>query len=645
MKYDGYAGKVLRVDLSSGSIETEELTPKIINKYLGGMGVNTKFAYDLINPGVDPVSADNPILIGAGALNGTMTPSASKVHVTTKFPVNGAIGSACADNFSPMLKWAGYDHIIVTGASDKPVYLSIFDDEVKLCDASNLWGLDTHETSEALHAKLGEDISNISIGQAGENLARTSMAFVDDIAHLGRGGLGAVMGFKKLKAIVTRGTRGIKVANPDRLYEMYQLTKEKAAKGYFKAMQKYGLASVIDSWISDGTILGDLHSAKLPVTEAIEKYGLEAYKKAVETHPWAAFGCVTCDKNIVRIKEGSFAGLTTTLSCGVQPHYLMPFGISLKESIKLADLFDRYGLDLIDGAINLELAFKLYKEGIITVQDVGMELKSDVDTLAKAIEGMAYKRDFWGIIADGMPRIIEEISEAEEYLKYANVKGIAIPVSPRSSLGLEAFSMLTQPRGGQTSVLIRAPSTAISGFPTSVIKNILSTYQVPKSAQKRIFSDDDWHVGRATVWGENMCTAYNCLGICYRFTINSLYQPVIAAEYYRAVTGRTLSPQELLAIGERVWNLQKAANVREGIFFRKDDEFPKCWITDPIKSEEGDIFLQNYQKTKRIGREEAKELFDGYYQERGWDVKKGIPTKEKLIELGLSNVAEDLAGY
>jgi len=642
MQYNGYGGKILRVDLTSGSIGTEDLDEEMVKKYLGGMGINTKLAYDLIKPGIDPLSNENPIIIGAGALDGTMVPSASKVHVTTKFPVNGAIGSACGCNFGPMLKWAGYDHIIITGASDKPVCLEIFDDEVKLCDASELWGKDIHETNDVLHAKLGENISNISIGQAGENLAKTSMAFIDDMAHLGRGGLGAVMGSKKLKAIVTRGTKGVKVADREKLYDLFQITKNKTAKGYFKAMQKLGLVSVIDTWIKHGVILDDLHGVKPPVDEAIKKWGKEAFTKVIDSHPWASFGCITCDKIVARVKEGSLADLTTTLSCGIQPHYFMSFGVSVAEAVKLAGLFDDYGLDILDGTVNLELVLKLYKEGAVTKKDLGMDFKPDAETLAKAIEAMAYKRGFWGIVADGIPSVKKEIKVAEEYLRNVDVKGLAVTMDSRVCLGMEGFSMLTQPRGGQTSVLIRTPSTAIPGIPIPFLKTIFATYQVPEKAMKRIFSDDDIHVGRATVWAENLCTAYNCLGICYRFTINSLYQPVVAAEYYRAVTGRTVSPQKIVETGNRVWNLQKALNVREGIFSRKDDGIPESWVTEPIKSEEGDIYLQNYPKTKRIKKKEAEELLDGYYDERGWDIKTGNPTRQSLEKLKLNDVADNL---
>jgi len=209
---------MLYVDLTSRKIREEELDLSLARKFIGDWGIGARLAYDLIKPGVDPLGPENVIIIGAGALAGTMTPSATRVTATTKFPLNGAVGVAGGCSFAPMLKWAGYDHIIIRGAADKPVYLQIFDDDVRLVNASHLWGKDIFEATESLRSELGSDISVISIGQAGENLAHTSLALIDNIANLGRGGLAAVMGSKKLKAIVTRGTKGIKIADVDRLH-------------------------------------------------------------------------------------------------------------------------------------------------------------------------------------------------------------------------------------------------------------------------------------------------------------------------------------------------------------------------------------------------------------------------------------------
>lgn len=643
MEYFGYGGNILRVDLSTGSTDTEELAPDLIKKYMGGMGINTRLAYDLIKPEIDPLGPENFVIIGAGALSGTMTPSATRFSATTKFPVNGVVGNASGCSFGSMLKWTGYDHVVIGGVSDKPVYLQIFDDDVKICDASHLWGKDIYEATEALRDELGGDISVICIGQAGENLVRTSLALVDKMANVGRGGLAAVMGSKKLKAIVARGTRGIKIADAEALHKLFDASAVSALEDKNRNLWvNYGLVGILNNWIKAGIMTADLHTVKPPIAETIEKYGKDAFDEIIETHPWGGLGCITSDKITLKLKSGRFKGLVSTASSGINPLLLaIPLGIPMDHAVKLHDMMNRYGLDEMDAEYALEVALELYKDGIITKKDVGMELKPDIDVLSKAVEEMAYKRGFWGIMADGIPRMVEEISGVDKYVAAGNIKGLSCGVDSRMSLGVEGFGMLTQPRGGQTSTLVRSPSTVIPGTRLDTIKTIAATYQIPEAARNRIFTDDDWHVERMTVWVENLNTAYNCLGICYRFLIGRLYQPVIASAYYRAVTGITLTPQEVVKIGERVWNLQKAANVRVG-FTRKDDGFPKPWLTESVKSEEGDIYLQDFYKTKRIDEEEAKNMFDGYYDERGWDIAKGIPTKDKLTKLGLGDVAQDL---
>ena len=633
--YYGYAGKILRVDLSTGSIKKEDLSSELIEKYIGGMGINTKLYYDLYTPGIDPISAENPIVFGAGALDGTMTPSATKLHMTTKFPVNNAIGSAAGCGFGAMLKWSGYDHIVLTGASDKPVYLEILDDEVTLKDADALWGKDIHDVTIALQEKFGSDLSVVAIGQAGENLVKTSMAFIDDMAHIGRGGLGAVMGFKKLKAIVALGTKGIKISDRKKLLKMYHTTKEKVVDNkVFNNMRKYGLASIVDGWIKFGVLLDELHSKMPPVAETTAKYGLKRFNELIDAHSYAGHGCISCDKLVETVKSGEHKGVTTTITCGIQPHYFIPLGVPMDEGVIITHLFDSYGMDIIDGAYNIELAFKLFKDGVITEKDTGMELKPDLATLENIIGKMASGKGFWGIIADGLPRIIKEIKGVDKYVENANLKGLVASIDGRLCLGVEAFAMLTQPRGGQTSVLVRTPSTAIPGVSLKSLERLFSTYQFPQESMKRIFTAADFHVGRATALMEDIITLYNCLGICVRFTINSLYNPTIATEYYQAVTGINRETQALIKAGERTWNLLKVMNTREG-FTRKDDEFPKSWLIEPIRTEKGDVYFHNYTQEKRIDEDVAKDLFDGYYDERGWDVEKGIPTIKKLEELDL----------
>ena len=641
MEYYGYAGRILKVDLSTGSIKTEKLDMDMAKKFLGGQGVNTRLIFDLLKPKIDPLSPENVIIFGAGALCGTPAPAATKFSATTKFPESGIIGTAVGcGGFGPMLKWAGYDHIIVTGVSEKPVYLSIMDDNVELQDASDLWGKDILEATEALYKKYGNDSSVLCIGPAGEKLVRMSLALIDGIGHIGRGGLAAVMGSKKLKAMVVRGTKGIKIANVERFWKIFEFIVGRAFTDRNRLRWiKYGLHGVSEAWFEGGVVPVKNRRESPPAEEAIKTYGLKAFDEVLESYPWAGPSCITSDKLVMKVKKGELEGLQTLASTTNNPviFFGLPFNLSFNQGVKCHDIFNRYGIDEINGSYIIEVLIELYEKGLVTEEQLKMKPKPDFETVVKAAEMIIKREGLWDVVADGLLALIRKIPEASKYVIHN--KGMAFPFDARVCLGVEVFDMLTNPRGAQSFALVRTPSLAIPNIPIEMVKVLAATYQIPMGARRRIFKDGEWSTARFTPYVENNNTAFNCLGLCYRFFIGRLYNPVIASSMYSAITGIPLSPEEFLTAGERVWNLQKALNVREG-FDRKDDAIPERWITEPLKFGEKELRLQNYTRTLTIStREEAEKLLDDYYDERGWDIKTGVPTKEKLTKLGLPEAA------
>lgn len=648
MELCGYAGRILRADLTSGSTQTEALDIEMAKQYLGGHGLNSKLAYDAIKPGIDPLGPENVILLGAGPLCGTPIPGATKVIATTKSPLNGAIATAAScGRFGPMLKWAGYDNIVITGASAKPVYLLILDDDVQVCDASDIWGKDIYEASDALRDKHGDDVSMICIGQAGENLVRISLALVDKVPHLGRGGFAAVMGSKKLKAIVVRGTRGIRIANPDVFQKMYDFVVGRALTDRSRPQWiKYGLQGIAETWFDVGIMLTD-NRREVPDAEKMKaQFGMNAFNRVVEAHPWAGASCITCDKSVMRVKCDEFEGLQTTASVPSSPtiSFGIAFDMNINKSMKCHDIFQRYGIDELDGAYLIGLVIELYEKGLISKEELGLEPKPDYATVSEAAEKMVKREGFWSTVADGIPAVLEKVPEAAKYVIHN--KGMNPAFDGRVCLGVEAFGdAMMNPRGGQSFSLVRSPSTAITGIPKMGIEGVIAaSYQVPKSARARIFpkeQEEAWNVARLTPYVQDINTGYNCLGLCYRFFIGRLYNPVVAAGVYQAVTGIPLTAEQFITAGVRVFNLQKAANLREG-FDRKDDKFPERWVTEPIKRGDQEIYLQDYAKTRRLSLDDTEVMLDDYYEEREWDKVKGAPGKEKLAKLGLGYVAEDL---
>ena len=212
MTMGGFAGKILYVDLTRREVRTESLDPSLAEDYIGGLGLTIKIAYDMIIPGTDPLSPNNPVVIGAGPFVGTNLPATSRVFVVTKLPTSKTVGWCGGGGltFGYLLKNAGYDNIVIEGRAEKPVFLEITDGDVTIHEANTLWGKGVKETASTLWDELGRPLGVITIGQAGENLVGYSMAFIDQISTLGRGGFGAVMGSKNLKAIIVRGSGGVR---------------------------------------------------------------------------------------------------------------------------------------------------------------------------------------------------------------------------------------------------------------------------------------------------------------------------------------------------------------------------------------------------------------------------------------------------
>ncbi len=233
MDYSGYMGKIIHADLSAGKIEQEPLDPEMGRQFIGGFGLNARLLYDHVSPGSDALSPETPIVIGSGPLIGTMAPGSSRVVASTKFPLSNSFGGASgALSFGLMMKQSGFDHLIITGRASVPVYLLVENGNAQICEAEDLWGKDIYETTEALRARHG-NCGVAAIGQAGEKLVRLALAMVDVATTMGRGGLGASMGAKNLKAVVVKGNKDIKINDAHRF--------NATVKGMYNRVKKYPL--------------------------------------------------------------------------------------------------------------------------------------------------------------------------------------------------------------------------------------------------------------------------------------------------------------------------------------------------------------------------------------------------------------------
>ena len=590
--------------------------------YVGGFGINQRLAYDLIRPEVEALDPANPIIFAAGVLGGTTAPASSKVMATTKFPITGAIGTPFGGTTGDALKHAGYGHAVVTGRADRPVVLSLHDDDVELLDASHVWGRDIHETTDMLREEYGNRSSVIAIGPAGEKLAPISFAYANKMGHLGQGGLGAVMGAKNLKAILIRGTKGVEVADrrafsaaADRVYRA--LTSLNYREDYIR------IGPTIASWGRSAA-----RPKLTPQQEAAAIYGPAQYDKrwrATQPCPGCPIGC----KFLLELREGDHAGeLAITTGYGASWEQ---FNVgSMDRTLELHDFCNRQGLDDSTVTAIIDLVITLYENGVITGADCdGLELQRDYAT-AKALVYKIARRDGVGeLLGEGYAETLRAFGpDAERFGETFKDRHISDP--RRRHFQAMTLEEIVNPRG-YGSIGGLGPSF-MPNHPVDTFRRYLSRLGLTPEHVDRIVTDDTVNLARMLAHSEQLQTMYNCLGTCARQPVGQCYDQNNGAELYTAATGFRTEPQEMLQLADKAWNLYKMVNVREG-FTRADERFPDKWM-NPMEKGGKSVPLTDYYGHP-LGREDLETMLDDYYDERGWDATRGVPTPERLEEHGL----------
>jgi len=654
MEYYGFAGKIGFVDLTSGKIIEEALDLDVAEKFIGGWGINYKLFLDNVNPGVDPLSSDNAIIIGVGPFVGTLTPAAGKCVVTMKFPAPGSqreekyvVATAVGGTrrFGAMIKNAGYDHIVITGTAPKPSYLRIGDDGIEICDASDLWGKkDIYETTNELanRHKGNTGLAGVwAIGRGGENQVIGAHAIVDSHNSLGRWGGGAVLGSKKLKAVVSLGSKGVRVADPIR----------------FMALATHKRQEIIKhpKWQA-GFPHGQSHKGKQGLFGAPSKEFPPDLFEKTRIGLRACMSCVDACKYVHVVLEGPFKG--TVYQTG---HWivLLDFARRLKvknsgEMMKLMDKMNREGLDHMGTARLMRFVTKMYERGIVTKKDTGgLELKAgDFAAYSALLEKFVKREDIGEYMAEGWYRLSEKVGvDAREDADGASiVKGYDTISDPRFTLlsPTHGISHLTRPRAQHLHSYTYFPFSGNTEKESSWPEYRRSLQDLRQDALKigmskedveRIFTEEDFNMSKFEKHAEDAHGIYNSLGICdsgSHWAWEPMRDTALLSEFYEAVTGIKSYPSEFKKKGERVWAMEKISNVREG-WTREDDEIPPQWVKNietPLKLRTGESYLKDWFG-RQIKKEDLENILPDYYEEQGWDQKTGVPTKTKMIKLGL----------
>jgi len=596
----GWMGLVLRVNLSEGTVSREPLKMKDAEKYIGARGLASKYLYDEIDPAIDALSPANKLIFAAGPLTGTLSPSGGRYDVVTKGPLTGTIAASNSGGYwGPELKYAGYDMIIFEGKSDKPVYLWVYNDEVELRDATHLWGKRTSESTDELLKETDPEAKVSCIGPAGENQVLFACIINDKHRAPGRTGVGAVMGSKNLKAVVVRGTKGVKVADKEGFLEAVLAARKKLVENPVtsEGLPAYGTNVLVN-------IINSLGA--LPTRNFREAWFEDADKISGETFAEKnlikAKGCAGCISRCGRVAksdspyegEGEGPEYETVWAFGAQ------CGISDLDAITKANfLCNDLGLDTITMGSTIACAMELYEEGLIDSGKTGMDLSfGATPAIVKLTEATAYKEGFGAELALGSYRLAEKYGRPELSMTVKKQEMPAYDPRVLQGMGLE---YATSNRGG-CHVRGYLTSPEVLGLPEKLDPDSIEE----KPAWAKIFQD--------------LTAAVDSSGTCL-FTTFALGAEDFAALLSTA-TGKEYTTEKVLECGDRIWNLERLFNAKSGLT-AEDDKLPPRLTGTPVP------------KGPAAGKvSRLEEMLPLYYKERGWD-KNGMPTREKLDSLGI----------
>ena len=597
---NGWKGTILRVDLAAGTIKKEALNMKDANDYVGGRGLGSKYLIDEIDPKCDPLSPENKLIFMTGPLTGTGAASAGRYEVIAKAPLTGTIGAANSGGyFGPEIKYAGYDGIIFEKASKKPVYLYINDDVVELRDASGLWGKTVYETTDIIYQECGESFKVACVGPAAENGCLFSGVINDKHRAAGRGGLGAVMASKNLKAVAARGTGSVKVARADKF--MDAITNARATlKAHPVGGTGLGLlgTEVLVNIVNESGGLPLRNWRDGAYYEDADATGGETLKAKYLVKNKGCFGCSICCGRVTKIPDGPFA------SAGEGPEYEAAWaygadcGVSDLAAICRANfLCNEYGMDPITLGATIACAMELSEMGVLPEKDIGFKLRfGDAKAIVDLTEMTGKNEGFGKILKLGSYRLAEKYGHPELSM---SVKKQEMPAYDGRALQGMGLEYATSNRGG-CHVRGYLTSPEILGVPVKVDPLVTEG----KPALLKLFQD--------------LTALIDSLGVCL-FTTFGLGLVELASQYREAV-GTDETDEQILQKGERVWNMEKKFNIAAGV---EKDTLPKRLLTEKLP------------KGAAAGKvNELDKMLGEYYELRGWD-KEGVPTANKAKELGL----------
>lgn len=613
----GYMGKILDVDLTSGAVRTRDLTQRLADDFIGGTGIGARLLCEEGAYRADPLGPDNVLIFGTGPYTATNIPLSNRFGVCARSPLTYAFGEAeCGGHWANDLKRAGFDLLLLRGRAERPVYLWIHDGQVEVRSAEHLWGRDTFDTHDTLRAEVGDEKAGVAcIGPAGERLARIAAIMVDgrDGRAVGRTGLGAVMGSKRLKAIVVRGHGEFALADPDgltRSVRSYQRDIVQQAKGF----GRLGTAGGIPTHDKMGNWpIRNWRQGQWP--EATEKISGARMAETILTARYYCGNCIIGCGRTVHVAEGPYAGIE---QAGPEYETISLNGANLLvdnlEAVQKAnELCNRYGLDTISSGAVIGFAMEAYERGLLPKERTdGLEIVwGDPDVLVELTRRIGEREGIGWELGEGVLRLARKLGPAAEEFA-VHVKGLEFPAHDPRAFYANGPAYATSARG----------ACHLSSF-AHAFQRVVTLPEFGYA--EPVFRHDAARTPALVALGQNLMGLFDALKIC-KFILFGGIKPVHLLEWYNLATGRDLTLERFVEIGERIFTQKRLFNLAAG-FTAADDRLPPRIVREPREVGGQPMPLPPYEQ-----------MIAALYRLRGWD-ERGVPTPALLERLGLEPLA------
>ena len=613
-----FLGKILTIDLSSQRVETEEYDETLARRFLAGRAANSYRLYRELPGGTDALDPENPLVLSCGLLTGTEAPASSRLHVSSRSPLTGLLGSSnVGGHFGAELRAAGYQSLLIRGRSERPVYLSITGDGVTLIDATDLWGRDSWETQEILRQRAGDcHARTMAIGPGGEAMVRYGCIMTDRGHAAGRTGMGAVMGSKRLKAIVVRGGDRQHQAGPEAKEAVRRYATAIRNAPRYPIYSKYSNTTYV-SWADETGILSTRNYQRNRFEKVQQIDGMKIIDYV--TRSKSCHRCPVHCKAEVKIESGPFAG-TEGERPDIEPIVALgsKCGVDDAEAVLyLYNLCGKLGIDVISAASCLAFAMDLTERGILSQSDTdGVNLTwGNTHAMETMLLKIARREGFGALLAEGTARAAKQIGRGAEQFAY-HAKGLELTAyDPRGAMGT-ALGYAVSSRGGDFTSVYALPEYRWDA------EQGRREFGTPNSVD-RLSTEGKGPMGNRAM---SVSVALDSLGLCKVAALSVVgdFTLTAEAELASALSGWDFSPAELLSIGERVITVERLFNLRHGAS-RSDDRLPAHFLRDGLPED-----------PNRGGTVDLEPMLAQFYATMGWD-DQGRPTAEKLIDLGLQS--------